>query len=69
MTAGTGWVQQEGSEKQSIRAGDVVNCPPNVRHWHEATATTSMSHIAITPTDGKTNVNWLEHVTAAVMPD
>lgn len=63
VTSGTGWTQIEGAEKQVIRAGDVVWCPPEVRHWHGATDTTAMSHIAVTGVDGETAVTWMEHVT------
>jgi gentisate 1,2-dioxygenase len=41
-------VQEEGGEKHEIKPGDVIWTPPGVKHWHGATATTSMSHIAIT---------------------
>lgn len=62
VTAGTGWVQQEGGEKQEIKPGDVVWIPPGVKHWHGATETTAMTHIAITESlDGK-NVEWMEKV-------
>jgi quercetin dioxygenase-like cupin family protein len=62
VTAGFGWVQSEGGPKQEIRPGDVVWCPPNERHWHGATSTTAMTHIAIQEAlDGKV-VTWLEHV-------
>lgn len=62
VTAGTGWTQEWGGEKQVIKPGDVVWCPPGVKHWHGATATTGMSHIAIQEVlDGK-NVEWMEHV-------
>src|SRR5258708_18291706 len=47
ITSGTGWVQQEGGDKQVIRPGDVITIPPGVRHWHGATATNGMRHIAI----------------------
>ena len=48
-----------------IRAGDVVWCPPGHKHWHGATPTTAMTHIAIQEAlDGK-NVEWLEKVTDA----
>jgi len=54
VTSGTGWVQEEGGEKREIKPGDVVWTPPGVKHWHGATATTSMSHIAISNMrDGK----------------
>jgi 4-carboxymuconolactone decarboxylase len=62
VTAGTGWVQQEGGEKQEIKPGDVIWTPPGVKHWHGATATTGMTHIAIQgAVDGK-NVEWMEKV-------
>jgi quercetin dioxygenase-like cupin family protein len=63
VTQGCGWVQSEGGPKQEIRAGDVVTCPPNEKHWHGATSTTAMSHIAIQETlDGKA-VEWFQKVT------
>jgi quercetin dioxygenase-like cupin family protein len=63
VTAGCGWVKCEGGPKREIRAGDVVVCPPGEKHWHGATATTGMSHIAIQEAlDGKV-VEWLEKVT------
>src|SRR3982751_887017 len=46
VTGGLGWVQSEGQPKVEIRPGDVVWCPPRERHWHGATPTTSMTHIA-----------------------
>ncbi len=65
VTAGCGWTQCEGSAVEEIRAGDVIFCPPNHRHWHGATPTTSMTHIAIQEAlDGKL-VEWMEHVTDA----
>ena len=65
VTAGTGWVQQEGGPVEEIRPGDVVWFPPGVRHWHGATATEAMTHIAIQERlDGRT-VDWLEQVDAA----
>jgi quercetin dioxygenase-like cupin family protein len=63
VTAGCGWVQCQGSPKREIRPGDVVACPPGEKHWHGATATTAMSHIAIQEAlDGRV-VEWLEKVT------
>jgi quercetin dioxygenase-like cupin family protein len=62
VTAGTGWVQQEGREEQEIKPGDVIWIPPGVKHWHGATATNGMTHIAIQEQlDGK-NVDWMEKV-------
>ena len=64
VTGGTGWVQQWGKPKQTIEVGDVVTIPPNVKHWHGATATTSMTHIAVQEQlDGKT-ADWMEEVSA-----
>jgi quercetin dioxygenase-like cupin family protein len=62
VTAGVGWVQSEGGAKQEIRQGDVVWCPPGEKHWHGATATASMTHVAILEQrDGET-VTWLQKV-------
>jgi len=63
VVAGSGWVQREGSEKKAITAGDVVWTPPGVKHWHGATATETMTHIAIQETVGGTPVHWMEKVT------
>ncbi len=63
VTAGCGLVQSAGGPARKIRPGDVVWCPPGEKHWHGATATTAMSHIAIVERlDGKA-VEWMEHVT------
>jgi quercetin dioxygenase-like cupin family protein len=65
VTAGCGWTQCEGEPVVEIRAGDVIWCPPNHRHWHGATPTTAMSHIAIQEAlDGKV-VEWMEKVSDA----
>jgi quercetin dioxygenase-like cupin family protein len=62
VTVGCGWVQREGGSVEEIRPGDVVWIPPGVKHWHGATATTAMTHIAIQEKlDGKV-VEWMEHV-------
>lgn len=62
VTSGTGWVQREGGPVEEIRVGDVIFIPPGVRHWHGATATTAMSHVAIAEAlDGKV-VDWMEQV-------
>jgi quercetin dioxygenase-like cupin family protein len=63
VISGRGWVQCWGGPKKEIRAGDVISCPCGEKHWHGATDTTAMSHIAIQEAlDGKA-VNWLEKVT------
>ena len=62
VTAGHGWVQSEGGAKEEIRPGDVVWIPPGDKHWHGATATLGMTHIAISEAlNGKT-VDWMEQV-------
>ena len=63
VISGCGWTQYDGEPIVEIRAGDVVWCPPNHRHWPGAAPTTSMTHIAIQEAlDGKA-VNWMEPVT------
>jgi len=63
VTSGLGWTQCEGEAKVEIRPGDVITCPADTKHWHGATPTTAMSHIAIQEAkDGKV-VAWLEKVT------
>jgi quercetin dioxygenase-like cupin family protein len=63
VTAGAGWAQLEGGLIQDLYPGDVVWFAPGEKHWHGATSTTAMSHIAIQEKlDGKV-VDWLEHVT------
>jgi quercetin dioxygenase-like cupin family protein len=47
VTAGVGWVQARGEEKRTVRAGDVVWTPPGVYHWHGATATQGIRHLAV----------------------
>ncbi len=63
VTAGFGRVQREGGAIEEIRPGDVVWFPPGEKHWHGASPTTSLTHIAIQENlDGKV-VDWLEQVT------
>jgi 4-carboxymuconolactone decarboxylase len=63
VTAGCGWVQREGGPVEEIRPGDVVLIAPGEKHWHGASATSGMTHIAIAEQlDGKV-VDWMEHVT------
>jgi quercetin dioxygenase-like cupin family protein len=65
VTAGMGWVQHDGGPIEEIRPGDVVWIPPDERHWHGATRTTAMSHIAIQEKLNGEVVVWLEQATDA----
>lgn len=63
VTAGVGRTGEWEGKVEEIKAGDVIWCPAKVKHWHGASPTTAMTHIAITGTmDGK-NVVWMEKVT------
>lgn len=62
VTSGKGWTQLENGKKITINEGDTVWCPPDHRHWHGATSTTSMSHIAIQEKHDGSNVHWMETV-------
>jgi quercetin dioxygenase-like cupin family protein len=62
VTSGKGWTQCEGEERLDIQACDTIWSPPRNKHWHGATSSTGMSHIAVQEVlDGK-NVEWLEPV-------
>jgi quercetin dioxygenase-like cupin family protein len=62
VTAGWGWVQRWGDPIQEIRPGDVIWFPPGEKHWHGATVTMAMTHIAIQEQlEGKA-VDWMEKV-------
>jgi quercetin dioxygenase-like cupin family protein len=62
VTSGCGWVQREGGPVEEIRRGDVVAFPPGEKHWHGATATTAMTHIAIQERLNGKAVDWMEKV-------
>jgi 4-carboxymuconolactone decarboxylase len=62
VTDGTGWVQQWGGPIQEIRKGDVVRIPAGVKHWHGATPSTAMTHIAIQEQLNGKAVEWMEKV-------
>jgi quercetin dioxygenase-like cupin family protein len=65
VTAGCGWAQRWDGPVEVIRPGDVVWFPPHEKHWHGATPTTGMTHIAILEQlDGK-NADWMEQVSDA----
>lgn len=62
VTAGRGWAQRWGGPIEEILPGDVVWFPPGEKHWHGATPTTSMTHLAIQEKLDGQAVEWLEHV-------
>ena len=62
VTAGEGWYQEWGKPAQELKAGNVVNIPPEVKHWHGAAADSWFQHLAIeVPAEGASN-EWLEAV-------
>ena len=63
VTSGLGWAQREGGPIEEIRPSDVVWFAPNEKHWHGATPTTAMTHIAIQEALHGEVVAWMEHVT------
>jgi quercetin dioxygenase-like cupin family protein len=65
VTAGCGWAQREGGPVEEIRPGDVVWFPPGEKHWHGATPTTAMSHIAVQEKLNGSPVTWMEKVSDA----
>lgn len=62
VTSGCGWVRRTGAPRREIRPGDVVFIPPGEKHWHGATATTAMTHIAVQEKRDGSAVTWLEQV-------
>ena len=62
VTSGVGLTQEWGKPVQEIRPGDVVTCPPGVKHWHGAASNTAMTHMAVTGTVDGRNVDWMEKV-------
>jgi quercetin dioxygenase-like cupin family protein len=63
VTSGRGWAQREGAAIEEIFPGDVVWFSPGEKHWHGATPTTAMTHIAVQERLNGKVVDWLEHVT------
>jgi quercetin dioxygenase-like cupin family protein len=63
VASGLGWAQREGGPIEEIRPGDVVWFAPNEKHWHGATPTTALTHIAIQEALNGKQVEWTEHVT------
>nr|MDQ6864870.1 cupin domain-containing protein [Thermoproteota archaeon] len=62
VTSGLGWVQRWGDRIEEIRLGDVVWFSPGEKHWHGATPTTAMTHIAIQEALNGKPVDWMEKV-------
>ena len=62
VTAGCGWTQRWGAPREEIRPGDVVWIAPGEKHWHGATATTAMTHIALQEKLEGKMVEWMEKV-------
>ncbi len=65
VTEGVGWYQERNKQKQRIAKGDVVNIPKDVEHWHGASQSSKMVHIAITNILNGENATWLEPVSDA----
>lgn len=69
VTGGRGWYQVLGEPAQELRPGDVVNIPPDVKHWHGAAKDSWFSHLAIEiPAEGASN-EWLEAVDTDIYDD
>ena len=62
VTSGCGWVQREGGAVEEIHPGDIVWFEPNEKHWHGATASNGMSHVAIQENLNGKVVDWMEKV-------
>lgn len=63
VTEGKGLYQEKGKSVESIEKGDVIKCPPGIQHWHGATPSESMTHIAIGTNTQIGGAIWLEPVT------
>ena len=63
ITSGCGWVQKENGQVEEVRPGDVIWFEANEKHWHGATATNGMSHVAIQENLNGKLVEWMEKVT------
>jgi quercetin dioxygenase-like cupin family protein len=62
VTAGCGWAQREGGPVEEIHPGDVIWFPPGEKHWHGATPTTALTHVAIQEQLAGKAVDWMEKV-------
>ncbi len=63
VTDGLGYYQEKGQPVRLLHCGDVVQCPPNVEHWHGASPRQAMTHIALNVNTEKGVVTWLKPVT------
>ncbi len=63
VTSGVGLTQEWGGPIVEIRPEDVVRCPPGIKHWHGASPSSAMTHMAITGEVNGKNVEWMEKVT------
>jgi quercetin dioxygenase-like cupin family protein len=68
VTSGSGWAQRDGGPVEDIHVGDVIWFPPGEKHWHGATATTAMTHIAIQESLDGVTADWLQKVTEDEYP-
>ena len=64
ILSGEGYTQQEGGPRIAVRVGDVVICPPGVKHWHGAAPNNAMSHLAVGERVPGQQVQWFSAVTA-----
>ena len=62
VTSGMGWIQAWGEERLTVKPGDVVWSPPNVKHWHGATSTHCLSHLVVQESQDGSPVKWMEPV-------
>jgi quercetin dioxygenase-like cupin family protein len=62
IVSGRGLTQEWGKPLQELLPGDVVWCPPGIKHWHGAAHKTAMAHLAVTGTKDGKNVHWMEKV-------
>ena len=63
ITAGAGWIQREGGPVEQVHPGDVIWIPAAERHWHGATSSTAMTHIAVQESQDGSAASWMEPVT------
>jgi quercetin dioxygenase-like cupin family protein len=62
IMSGFGWAQREGGPIEEVRPGDVVWFPPGLKHWHGASPSIAMTHLAVQEMLNGKNVDWLEKV-------